>query len=71
MGRWRKLKDKNPNIVIGVGGCVASQEGAAIRARAPFVDLVFGPQTLYRLPAMLAESRSSGKSHIHLQTFCI
>jgi tRNA-2-methylthio-N6-dimethylallyladenosine synthase len=64
LGRWRKLKDKNPNIVIGVGGCVASQEGAAIRTRAPFVDLVFGPQTLHRLPAMLAESRSSGKSQV-------
>jgi tRNA-2-methylthio-N6-dimethylallyladenosine synthase len=63
-GRWRKLKDKNPNIVIGVGGCVASQEGAAIRTRAPFVDLVFGTQTLHRLPAMLAESRSSGKSQV-------
>jgi tRNA-2-methylthio-N6-dimethylallyladenosine synthase len=64
LGRWRKLKLKNPNIVIGVGGCVASQEGAAIRTRAPFVDLVFGPQTLHRLPAMLAESRSSGKSQV-------
>mgnify|MGYP006076795535 CR=1 FL=1 len=62
LGRWRKLKLKNPNIVIGVGGCVASQEGAAIRTRAPFVDLVFGPQTLHRLPAMLAESKLSGKS---------
>ena len=64
LGRWRKLKDKNPNIVIGVGGCVASQEGDAIRTRAPFVDLVFGPQTLHRLPAMLAESRSSGKAQV-------
>jgi tRNA-2-methylthio-N6-dimethylallyladenosine synthase len=64
LGRWRKLKDKNPNIVIGVGGCVASQEGAAIRTRAPFVDLVFGPQTLHRLPSMLAESRSSGKPQV-------
>ncbi|MFT4941286.1 MAG: tRNA-2-methylthio-N6-dimethylallyladenosine synthase [Paraglaciecola sp.] len=64
LGRWRKLKDKNPNIVIGVGGCVASQEGGAIRSRAPFVDLVFGPQTLHRLPAMLAESRSSGKPQV-------
>ena len=64
LGRWRKLKDKNPNIVIGVGGCVASQEGAAIRTRAPFVDLVFGPQTLHRLPAMLNELSSSGKSQV-------
>jgi len=55
LGRWRKLKQKNPDIVIGVGGCVASQEGAAIRARAPYVDLIWGPQTLHRLPEMLGE----------------
>ncbi|HEA25523.1 MAG TPA: tRNA (N6-isopentenyl adenosine(37)-C2)-methylthiotransferase MiaB [Ectothiorhodospiraceae bacterium] len=55
LGRWRKLKEKNPDIVIGVGGCVASQEGAAIRARAPYVDLIWGPQTLHRLPLMLGE----------------
>jgi tRNA-2-methylthio-N6-dimethylallyladenosine synthase len=54
LGRWRPLKGLRPGVVIGVGGCVASQEGALIRARAPFVDLVFGPQTLHRLPAMLA-----------------
>ncbi|MFT4651015.1 MAG: tRNA-2-methylthio-N6-dimethylallyladenosine synthase [Polaribacter sp.] len=64
LGRWRKLKEKNPDVVIGVGGCVASQEGAAIRTRAPYVDLVFGPQTLHRLPAMLAKSRSSGKAQV-------
>ncbi len=52
LGRWRAHKERNPDILIGVGGCVASQEGAAILARAPFVDLVFGPQTLHRLPAM-------------------
>jgi len=52
LGRWRELKKKNPDLVIGVGGCVASQEGEAIRERAPFVDMVFGPQTLHRLPAM-------------------
>lgn len=52
LGRWRPLKERNPNLVIGVGGCVASQEGAAIIERAPFVDLVFGPQTLHRLPEM-------------------
>ena len=46
LGRWRKLKEKNPNLIIGVGGCVASQEGQAIAKRAPFVDLIFGPQTL-------------------------
>ncbi|SFV89453.1 tRNA-i(6)A37 methylthiotransferase [hydrothermal vent metagenome] len=53
LGRWRKLKDKNPKLVIGVGGCVASQEGELILKRAPFVDMIFGPQTLHRLPAML------------------
>ena len=62
LGRWRKLKEKNPNIVIGVGGCVASQEGAAIRQRAPFVDLVFGPQTLHRLPSMLAEVKDKKRA---------
>ncbi|PZQ36987.1 MAG: tRNA (N6-isopentenyl adenosine(37)-C2)-methylthiotransferase MiaB, partial [Ectopseudomonas oleovorans] len=50
LGRWRELKQANPDLVIGVGGCVASQEGAAIRDRAPYVDVVFGPQTLHRLP---------------------
>jgi tRNA-2-methylthio-N6-dimethylallyladenosine synthase len=55
LGMWRPLKDKNPALVIGVGGCVASQEGEAIRQRAPYVDLVFGPQTLHRLPSMLHE----------------
>ncbi len=54
LGRWRPLKQERPGVVIGVGGCVASQEGELIRARAPYVDLVFGPQTLHRLPAMLA-----------------
>ncbi len=53
LGRWRRLKEKNPDIIIGVGGCVASQEGAAISARAPYVDVIFGPQTLHRLPKML------------------
>ena len=60
LGRWKSLKSKNPNLIIGVGGCVASQEGAAIRSRAPYVDLVFGPQTLHRLPNML-QSLSEGK----------
>ena len=55
LGRWKPLKQKRPGLVIGVGGCVASQEGEALRARAPFVDLVFGPQTLHRLPAMLRD----------------
>jgi len=53
LGRWNELKQKNPDLIIGVGGCVASQEGQAIRNRAPYVDLVFGPQTLHRLPGML------------------
>lgn len=55
LGRWKHLKDGNPNLIIGVGGCVASQEGEAIARRAPFVDLVFGPQTLHRLPEMIGE----------------
>jgi tRNA-2-methylthio-N6-dimethylallyladenosine synthase len=54
LGEWRLLKQERPHVVIGVGGCVASQEGEGITARAPFVDLVFGPQTLHRLPDMLA-----------------
>ncbi|ENY73242.1 (dimethylallyl)adenosine tRNA methylthiotransferase [Aeromonas diversa CDC 2478-85] len=53
LGRWKLLKEKNPALVIGVGGCVASQEGDAIRSRAPYVDIVFGPQTLHRLPTMI------------------
>src|SRR3990167_1744053 len=53
LGRWRSLKKTNPNLLIGVGGCVASQEGDAIVKRAPFVDLVFGPQTLHRLPELI------------------
>ena len=57
LGRWKKLKDKNPGLTIGVGGCVASQEGKAIRSRAPFVDVIFGPQTLHRLPEMIDASK--------------
>lgn len=56
LGQWRPLKEKNPDLVIGVGGCVASQEGEAIRKRAPYVDLIFGPQTLHRLPEMINEN---------------
>ncbi len=55
LGRWKNLKQDNPDLLIGVGGCVASQEGDAIRTRAPFVDLVFGPQTLHRLPEMIKQ----------------
>lgn len=61
LGRWRELKQKKPHVLIGVGGCVASQEGAAITQRAPYVDLVFGPQTLHRLPQMVAERQKSRK----------
>ncbi len=57
LGRWRQLKQQKPELVIGVGGCVASQEGDALRERAPYVDVVFGPQTLHRLPAMVREAR--------------
>src|SRR4029077_11841781 len=61
-GEWRALKAQRPEVLIAVGGCVASQEGEAITARAPFVDLVFGPQTLHRLPEMIAELRRTGRS---------
>jgi len=64
LGRIRHLKAANPRLMIAVGGCVASQEGAGIVARAPFVDVVFGPQTLHRLPALLARRRASGKAQV-------
>jgi len=60
LGRWKHLKQKNPDLIIGVGGCVASQEGAEIGRRAPYVDLVFGPQTLHRLPEMLQQRGTGG-----------
>ena len=66
LGRIRHLKQKNPDLVIGVGGCVASQEGDAIIKRAPFVDVVFGPQTLHRLPELIAERRRSGRSQVDI-----
>ncbi|KZY59890.1 MULTISPECIES: tRNA (N6-isopentenyl adenosine(37)-C2)-methylthiotransferase MiaB [unclassified Oleiphilus] len=59
LGRWKKLKESNPELTIGVGGCVASQEGEAIRSRAPFVDVIFGPQTLHRLPEMIDASKTT------------
>jgi tRNA-2-methylthio-N6-dimethylallyladenosine synthase len=62
LGEWRQLKAARPGVIIGVGGCVASQEGEGITARAPCVDLVFGPQTIHRLPAMLAELRRRGRA---------
>ncbi len=66
LGRVRRLKEKNPNLIIGVGGCVASQEGQAIVSRAPFVDLVFGPQTLHRLPKLLSQRKTSGRSQVDI-----
>src|SRR5512136_2392967 len=60
LGRVRELKRERPDLIIGVGGCVASQEGAAIVRRAPYVDVVFGPQTLHRLPALIAARRATG-----------
>ncbi|PZQ10207.1 MAG: tRNA (N6-isopentenyl adenosine(37)-C2)-methylthiotransferase MiaB [Rhodanobacter denitrificans] len=66
LGRWRELKQRNERLVIGVGGCVASQEGEAIVKRAPFVDLVFGPQTLHRLPEMIAAQRATGRPQVDI-----
>ena len=66
LGMVKHLKQANPDLIIGVGGCVASQEGAAIVQRAPYVDLVFGPQTLHRLPAMLEKRRASGRAQIDI-----
>ncbi|MHB9085634.1 MAG: tRNA (N6-isopentenyl adenosine(37)-C2)-methylthiotransferase MiaB [Thiobacillus sp.] len=66
LGRVRHLKQLNPNLIIGVGGCVASQEGAAIVSRAPFVDVVFGPQTLHRLPELIAQRRATGRAQVDI-----
>ena len=66
LGRWRELKQAKPNLVIGVGGCVASQEGAAIVKRAPYVDLVFGPQTLHRLPQMIDMRRTTQRAQVDI-----
>ena len=66
LGRFIPMKQKNPKLVIGVGGCVASQEGAAIIARAPYVDIVFGPQTLHRLPQLIAERRQQKRSQVDI-----
>ncbi len=62
LGEWRRIKERRPHVIIGVGGCVASQEGEGITARAPYVDLVFGPQTLHRLPDMIRELKAHGRS---------
>jgi tRNA-2-methylthio-N6-dimethylallyladenosine synthase len=67
LGMVKHLKQRNPELIIGVGGCVASQEGAAIVQRAPYVDIVFGPQTLHRLPAMMDKRRSSGRAQVDIE----
>ena len=67
LGQYRTLKSNNPKLIIGVGGCVASQEGNAIVERAPYVDVVFGPQTLHRLPEMIAEKRASGRAQVDIR----
>src|SRR4051812_48943212 len=66
LGRVKHLKRERPHVLIGVGGCVASQEGSAIVARAPYVDLVFGPQTLHRLPQMIEAQRASGRAQVDI-----
>jgi tRNA-2-methylthio-N6-dimethylallyladenosine synthase len=66
LGRWKNLKDKNPDLKIGVGGCVASQEGEAISKRAPHVDMIFGPQTLHRLPDMIDATDAAAKDNNHI-----
>jgi tRNA-2-methylthio-N6-dimethylallyladenosine synthase len=66
LGRWRPLKDKRPGVMIGVGGCVASQEGEGITKRAPFVDVVFGPQTLHRLPELIEDAQAKRDSVVDI-----
>ncbi len=66
LGRWRQLKQAKPELLIGVGGCVASQEGEALLTRAPYVDVVFGPQTLHRLPELLDARRASGRAQVDI-----
>ncbi len=66
LGRVRRLKEVNPNVRIGVGGCVASQEGNVIMSRAPYVDLIFGPQTIHRLPALLSAREKKGKTQLDI-----
>jgi tRNA-2-methylthio-N6-dimethylallyladenosine synthase len=66
LGRLRELKKTKPNLLIGVGGCVASQEGQQIISRAPYVDVVFGPQTLHRLPSLIAQRRETGRSQVDI-----
>jgi tRNA-2-methylthio-N6-dimethylallyladenosine synthase len=64
LGRWREWKQDNPNIIIGVGGCVASQEGAALLKRAPYIDVIFGPQTLHRLPNLINQATQNHKAAV-------
>ncbi|MGA0104562.1 MAG: tRNA (N6-isopentenyl adenosine(37)-C2)-methylthiotransferase MiaB [Steroidobacteraceae bacterium] len=66
LGRWRQLKQVRPELVIGVGGCVASQEGEALLKRAPYVDVVFGPQTLHRLPELISARRRNGRAQVDI-----
>lgn len=66
LGRWRKIKEENPDVIIGVAGCVASQEGDAIIKRAPYVDLVFGPQTIHRLPELLDKRKASAEPQVDI-----
>src|SRR5206468_544994 len=66
LGRVRGLKASRPDLIIGVGGCVASQEGAAVVRRAPYVDVVFGPQTLHRLPELIGRRRATGRPQIYI-----
>jgi len=66
LGQWQKLKAKNPELIIGVGGCVASQEGEALKRRAPQVDVVFGPQTLHRLPNMIDQAKDQGRAVVDI-----
>ena len=66
IGRWRKIKEKNPDLKIAIGGCVASQEGEKIIKRAPSVDIVFGPQTLHKLPGLYNEKERSNENQIDI-----
>ena len=66
LGRWRRLKSERPGLQIGVGGCVASQEGEALSDRAPYVDVIFGPQTLHRLPELIRDARSSKRTQVDI-----
>ena len=66
IGRWRQIKEQNPDVIIGIGGCVASQEGEAIRARAPSVDVVFGPQTLHRLPELIKQAKNTKEAVVDI-----